>query len=464
MDLYKSKLERKNKRMKIITRYILKEHIAPFLYSVATIVFIFLLNIVFRDLGKLIGKGLSFTILMEFFSLNLAWIIALAVPMAVLIATLMAFGRLSADKEIAALKSSGVNLYRLVAPVLAASVILSALLVKFNDTVLPEFNHKVRMLYTDIARKKPTLTLEPNVFFDAVPGYSILVKKIEGKDRLLKNVIINNYNNRETNQTIIAETGKVTFAEKQDKIIFTLFNGEIHIVNKKNLESYRRISFPKWVLSISVPNMSLNRSKRGYRGDREKTVAMMKKDIIRNRAGLERREKGLEKHVENHLKNIFPEYLWPENNKTGKPEFIPQKHVSLRTIMYTARYVKTENLVINGFLKSISKHEVEIQKKYSIATACIVFVLLGASLGVMGRQGGLAVSAGFSIFFFLVHWAMLIGGEQLADRLYVSPFVAMWSPNILLGAAGIYLLIHTVKEVPIIQWSILNPFKKGQKK
>jgi len=450
--------------MKIITRYILKEHIAPFVYGLSTIVFIFLLNIVFRDLGKLIGKGLSFSILFEFFFLNLAWIIALAVPMAVLISTLMAFGRLSADKEIAALKASGVNLYRLTTPVLVASVILSAFLVKFNDTVLPEFNHKVRLLYTDIARKRPTLTLEPNVFFDAVPGYSILVKKIQGKDRILKGVIISNYNDTETNQTIIAETGKVAFAEKQEKIIFTLYNGEIHIVNKKDLESYRRISFPKWVLSISVPNMSLNRSKTGYRGDREKTVAMMKKDIKRNKAGLERRRKGLEKRVENHLKNIFPEYFWPDIWKTEKQKFTPRKRITKRDIQYTARFVQTEKLVINGFLKSINKHKVEIEKKYSIATACIVFVLVGASLGVMGRQGGLAVSAGLSIFFFLTHWAMLIGGEQLADRLYVSPFIAMWLPNILIGIIGIYLLIHTVKEVTLIQWNRLNPLKKRHKK
>jgi len=448
------------KELKIITRYILKEHIAPFIYGVSTIVFLFLLNIVFRDLGKLIGKGLSFTILFEFFFLNLAWIIALAIPMSVLIATLMAFGRLSADREIAALKASGVNLYRLVAPVFAASILLAVFMVKFNDTVLPEFNHRVKMLYTDIARKRPTLSLEPNVFFDEVPGYSVLVKKIEGKERILKDVVIIDRNERNSYKTIIADKGKVTFADRQEKIVFTLYNGEIHITDRKNRESYRRVSFPKWILSISVPNMSMNRSKNGSRGDREKTVAMMKKDIIRNREAMKRRGEGITKRVERHLQEVFPGEWMREQTEDAKKAFNPRKRLDIPEMMYLKRYLTTENKVIRGYKTSINKYNVEIEKKYSIAITCIVFVLLGASLGVMGRQGGLAVSAGLSVFFFIFYWSLLIGGEQLADRLYLSPAAAMWMPNIILGVVGVYLLVHTVREYSVIPWDRLNPFSK----
>ena len=448
--------------MKIITKYILKEHITPFLYGVSTIAFIFLMNIVFRDLGKLIGKGLSFKVLFEFFFLNLAWIIALAIPMAVLIATLMAFGRLSDDREIDAFKASGINLYKLVFPVIVASIILTVIMVKFNDTVLPEFNYKVKMLYTDIARKRPTLTLEPNVFFDEVPGYSILVKKIEGKERILKNIIIIDQNKKGTQQTIIAEKGKVRFAEEQERIIFTLYNGEIHIADKRNMESYRRVSFPKWVLSIYVPNMSLNRSKRGVRGDREKTVSMMRKDVKRYKRTLQKKREALQNKVYSHLKNIFPERYFLQEEGKNKINRNRNRKISFYEIKSFKRYINTELLVIRGYEKSINKYRVEIEKKYSIATTCIVFVLLGASLGVLGRQGGLAVSAGLSIFFFIFHWSLLIGGEQLADRLLLGPVMAMWLPNIILGIIGIYLMIHTVRETYFIKWDRFNLFAKRQ--
>ena len=105
-------------KISIITRYIIREHAGPFFFGLTTIVFVFLLNIVFRDLGRLLGKGLPIGVVLEFFGLNLAWIAALAIPMAVLISTLMTFGRLSSDSEIAALKASGIHLYRLITPVL----------------------------------------------------------------------------------------------------------------------------------------------------------------------------------------------------------------------------------------------------------------------------------------------------------------------------------------------------------
>ena len=145
--------------MTIISKYIIREHIGPFLLALLTIIFLFLLNILFRDLGKLLGKGLSIWVICRFFIYNLAWIMAVAVPMSVLVATLMAFGRLSADNEIIALKASGVHLYRLLMPLLISALLLTLAMERFGNIVLPDFNYRFSLLYSAISRKRPTLSL-----------------------------------------------------------------------------------------------------------------------------------------------------------------------------------------------------------------------------------------------------------------------------------------------------------------
>jgi len=140
--------------LSILSKYIIREHIGPFFFGFFVITLIFILNLLFRELGKFLSKGLAFSVILEFILLNLAWMIALAVPMAVLIAALMAFGRLSADNEITAIKASGISLYQILPSVIIVSTLLALALIWFNNHILPEFNHRTRLLAMDIARKK----------------------------------------------------------------------------------------------------------------------------------------------------------------------------------------------------------------------------------------------------------------------------------------------------------------------
>ncbi|HEX7401649.1 MAG TPA: LptF/LptG family permease, partial [candidate division Zixibacteria bacterium] len=161
--------------MKILYRYIFREHVAPFFFGLAVIMFVLVMDFILEVLNLIIGKGLNAFVILQVFVLNLAWMLALAVPMAVLISTLMAFGRLSQDNEITALRSSGISIYRLILPPLDASLLLAAGMAIFNDRVLPELNHQARLLMTDIHQKRPTWNLKQNVFIDEIPGYHILI-------------------------------------------------------------------------------------------------------------------------------------------------------------------------------------------------------------------------------------------------------------------------------------------------
>jgi len=441
--------------MRIITKYILREHISPFLFSLITIVFVFLLNIIFRDLGRLLGKGIPVIAILEFFFLNMAWIAALAVPMSVLVATLMAFGRLSQDNEITALKAGGVNLYRLIRPVFLVSLALTFGMERFNNIVLPEFNYRVKQLYTDISRKQPTATIEPNVFFDAIENYTLLVNRIDRQR--LEGILLTDSSDPRYTRTVIAREGDLRFVEAEDRMILDLREGEIHEAEQADLENYRRSRFERQIFSIPTHNMRLERTEPQHRGDREKSAAMMREDVERYSGSLEKNRDQIRRRVGTDLDRVIPRTAREKDTDSlrtmaGRPQQTLSMEAHRRNVQAIVHQIGGERGGIQAYRNRINSARVEIHKKYSIPVACMVFVLIGAPLGIMARHGGLSTGVGMSIVFFLIYWAFLIGGEQLGDRGYVSPAMAMWSPNLLVGGAGIFLVLRTVKEATFIPW------------
>jgi len=465
----------------ILARYILREHIAPFLFAFFVITLIFLLNLLFRELSRILSKGLPWGVVVEFFALNMAWIIALSVPMAVLTATLMAFGRLSADNEITAMEAGGISIYHFVAPVLIAAAVLAAGLIWFNNHVLPDFNHRTRLLASDIARKRPAISIEPGVWFDDIPNYGLLVQEIEDSAGITRarNLLINDYSDKNLSRSISARRGYIELSRRKGALVFTLFDGEMQEIDLKKPEEFRRVSFPKYVIAITVDDMFLRRSESEYRGDREKSAQQMRREIERYRSQiLDRRNainEALVRSVNGNLREVFGQHLdlevlFEDSIKTASDsKAIPEtnglvaparsaaggmakpaagvrtgtsdRRRALSHILFSHRRaqsrIKREASTIRSYERKTKSLSVEIQKKYSIPVACIVFVLIGAPLGVMARRGGLATGGGVSLVFFLLYWTCLVGGEDLADRQIISPFLAMWSANIIVGIADI---------------------------
>jgi len=336
---------------------------------------------------------------------------------------------------------------------------------------LPDFNHRLKQLYADMMKKRPTASIEPNVFFDDIDGYAILVNNINGDK--LQGVILNDNTDPEFSKTIIAEKGKLHFSEEEERMILALENGEIHEVENTDLENYRRGKFEKQIFSIPMENIKLERSDSQHRGDREKNVAMMREDIAQNQRSINKKKRQIKQRVTLHFQKVFPESFWMNHEDTTA---VARKAPSVRkrSIQDTRREVQSlvhqvhgEKSSIKGFKRAINRALVEIHKKYSIPVACMVFVLIGAPLGIMARHGGLATGGGLSMIFFLIYWAFLIGGEQLGDRGFVGPVVAMWAPNVLVGAIGVYLVARTVKETTFIPWEewskrLSSLFKKGK--
>jgi lipopolysaccharide export system permease protein len=443
----------------ILYKYILRNHFAPFLFSVITLMGIFLLQFMMKFADRLVGKGLDTFVVIQLIIFNLAWMVVLVVPMAVLVSSLMAFGSMSQNNEITIIKSSGTSLYRMMLAPLIAGALIGILLIMFNNDVLPDANHQAKVLMQDISRKKPTLSLEPGVFSQEVSNYAILVRGVDKNSNQIYGVVIYDYTQPQKINVVTAEKGNIYFSANQSKLIMDLDNGEIHESEAGKTSLYRKLVFDQHRITMNAEQFSFQQSTPGGpRGDRELSAPAMLLIV----------------DSLNTLKNSYHEvylaeagrYMFTDTTGTSFQRTSTSRELLYSRVLDRARTSK--NVILSNFKRveyiqgEENKYWVEIHKKYSIPAACLIFVLLGSPLGIMVKKGGFGVAASISLFFFLIYWAFLIGGEKLADRGMVSPFIGMWSANFLLGGAGIILTYLTVKETMIIKFTFFKRFVPKQ--
>lgn len=410
-------------------------------------------------------------VLAEFVFLNLAWILALAVPMAVLIATLMAFGRFSADNEIVAIRSSGISYKSLLVPSLGFGIVITILMIIFNNWVLPDMNHRARLLSADISRKRPDLEFDVGYFIEALPDHTILIGGRE--DSVFTDITIFGTGTRVAHRTILAEKGTIETID--DGVVLHLSDGVIHEL-AGNAEEYREIEYSEYQIVIPVDNLILTRKESNIRGDREMTFGMIRGKINGYHEKIEEVWNRIDTRLNNeaglnilHQRQAEIIFLQLDNFELTALDSIESTGDEAALVKFNRRYrnlkrgITSDFKLIESYFKSINKYLVELHKKFSIPFASIVFILIGAPLGVMAKRGGFAVSMGLSLGFFIIYWAFLIAGEEFADRLLLAPYLAMWLPNILLGCVGLYLCYITSVEQRFIKFEILNILKRKRK-
>ncbi|MEE9189475.1 MAG: LptF/LptG family permease [Candidatus Neomarinimicrobiota bacterium] len=455
--------------MRLLTRYMVKELFLPFIFSLLVIIFVLFIQFLLRAIDRFLGKGLDVVTILEYLFLNLAWIIALAVPMAVLIATLMSFGRLSEDNEITAMRTSGISFLTIIRPALMFGLIICLGLIYFNNFILPEMNFHARMLSGDIYRKRPDMQIDPGHFIGEIPDYGMIVGGKDGD--IMSDVRIFSKTTGNTQTSIYSKTGTLTTIS--DALVLTLFDGEIHELDIEDFNDYRRIEFTKHVITMPVENLELTRRDTSNRSDREMTVPMM----MEKRSNYQARIITVNQRMKNTFRLATGDSTVPVSYESAMDQIhehrlaleqdtllnSSQVRVKERRLRNLERQAANEFNLIRSYLKNQNRYGVEIHKKFSLPVACILFVLLGAPLGVLAKKGGFVIGTSLSFGFFLIYYLMLIGGEEMADRSVVSPTVGMWTPNVMLLLIASYLTLNTVRErAPFnINWpAFLNRHKK----
>lgn len=462
----------------ILYRYIIREHIYPFLVSLVIIVFLFIMQQAVVLLDKIISKGLDPGIVFEIFVIQLGWIIALAIPMATLVATLTTFGRMAGDNEVTSIKASGQSMLRILIPVFAAASIVAVLLIYFNDYILPDANHRTANLLSDISRKKPAAFIEPKILIRDFSGYAIYVDEVDSRTGDLVDVRVFTDAPGQDPSTTMASRGRINLTADGQYLELTLHDGETHTISSQKEADYVVVKFKKQVVFIKNVESKLERTNSSYRSDREKNSKTMLTEV----KDLETANEGYYKEFNTVIDSVIARFNLYDSLKSIPTKLKPSNVKSMeewaKTVFASSGKVRDElnreNEYVDRVIRRIKSNQqmiamymVEVHKKFAIPFACIVFVLIGAPLGIMARRGGITIGAAYSVLFFIINWAMLIGGESLADKMIISPALAMWSGNILVGVIGIILLILMMRETTINFTSVIlfwRKFSAGNRK
>jgi lipopolysaccharide export system permease protein len=473
--------------VRILSRYLLRQHIAPLVFALAALTSFLLIQQIAKQLGNLVGKGLPVSVIVQVFALSIPFIVATTLPMAVLVAVLYAFTHLAADNEITAMKAGGVSVGRLLAPVLGGATFMAVLAFLWNDQVLPRSNHSLRVLLMDIQRKKPSFSLKEQIINEVVSGQFFLrAARIDPATDRLKDVTIYDLGDAERRRIISADSGHMAYTPGGKDLYLTLRDGDIRQVDRTDPTHFNRTFYRSNRIRVAGIGNTLERTERDtYRSDREMGVCEMRRAVRDADREAARAQREANTAVENDLRRMaglaplptLPEtpadttpigaycrllprvtrWLAPASAGAQTPlSRAPPPHVSppppqaaparpeiAHPWMVTPGVIAASGARVQVAADQRAMYEIEIHKKLSLAVACIVFALLGVPVAIHFPRGGIGLVIGLSLVVFTVYYIGLIGGEELGNRRVVSPLLAMWGANMLFGTLGLILLALT---------------------
>ncbi len=465
--------------MKILRRYLLKQHVWPFLFAVSALTSFELLRQIARKLQDLLGKGLPWTVLLEFFALTIPFLIAITLSMSVLVAVLYTVSRMAGDHEITAMRAGGVSIGQIVRPLLLAATAVAIISFLFSDQVLPRTNHRLRALMSDIIRTKPTFSLKEHVINEVQKGRTALwAAQIDQSTYSMQDVTLYQLEEQSRKRIIYADSGSLLFTPNQEDLQLTLFDGSIHEFDRDDPQMFQQTGFGQQIVIVrGVGSEFVRRENDDYRGDRERGVCQLE-EVVRT-ASREAEVNTLKADVAelNGLRELVG--LPTTMADTDVP--MPRRSIYCIALLWLGDVIGIKDLaaqtitpdsIRGGFLERLAQpvqrpltsavprqraaevralrdrvrsaearaaaYKVEYHKKYSIAAACIVFVLVGIPLAFRFPGGGLGLVLGAGMIVFLIYYIGLIGGETLADRRILPPFLAMWISNILMAVGGAF--------------------------
>ena len=422
-------------------------------------------------IDSLIGKDIPLQVIFELILTNLAYMVVLAAPMAVLVATLMAFGKFSELHELTAVRASGVHPLKVIFPVLLASILLFLGLAWFSNDLLPEANHKSRSLFIDIRLKKPGFDLKPNEFYDGIEGYIFLVDEVDSKTDSLYGITLFQEPTRNNDRAFIKAKKGYLLSENSEMLTLYLFDGKMQkfpATTNRNKITLEVSEFQEHRITFDLADLAFEKSDPNRRNRSDRTMNIQSMQVIVDSLKIEvikqftnatnlipdlgkdnpGRYRAINKELTENDTTLVTSSI-AVNNQTSISE---QKRLFQSAISDLNNYkASLQNIQANVLFrqKSINRYLVEIHKKFSIPFACIVFILLGAPIGIMSKRGNFGVAAMISTVILTLYWISLIQGEKLADRLFITPFVGMWAFNIVFSLIGIILLIRLITEFRI---------------
>ncbi len=486
--------------MRVLSRYLLRQLVLPFLFGLAALTGIMLLNVISRKFGELIGKGLPWGVIGEVLLLSLPFIVAMTLPLAVLAAVLYAFSQLAADNEVTAMRAGGVSLSQILRPVLAWAAVMAVLTFLFIDQVLPRSNARLRNLTFDIGRKRPTFALQEQVI-NPVPSsqYFLRASRIEPGTGRLRSVTIYDVGLADRRRVIYADSGLMAYTPDGRNLNLRLWDGTVEQTSTGQPGEFQVTRFDAQAIVVRNVFDTFERGTEELeRGDREMTscellgvVDSARREWDAARAWRD----GLARHDLRVLLDLPAAAPAPAPPAAGPASYrglycgafaavaralaretagaappaqpaapataaapgaaVPAPAPGVAGPSTTPNLDKVTlaaaqpprlaewGLVVGATeredqaVKRADRYLVETHKKWSLSAACLPFVLIAVAMALRFPRGGMGLVLGGGMFVYAIFYVGLTAGESLADRDFVSPQLAMWSPNLVLAVLAL---------------------------
>lgn len=420
------------------------------------------MQFLWKYIDDLIGKGLTLFQVSELMMYSIARFVPLALPIAVLISSVMVIGKLGENYEIAALQSSGISLKKILQPLFLFIIIISSFSYLFSNYVMPIANYKGGSLLYDIKKKKPSVNIKEGIFYNDIDGFSIKIGTKNSNNGLLYDILIYDHTDNNGNKKVIsAQSGKMEISDNEKYMELTLYNGNSYIELKDNKKksNHRKISFSENLIRFDLSNFGLKNSEMLYKGH----YAMLNNKQLQY--SIDSLNKKLEEKKILVYNRISEKYNYNANNKldsTLRTNKISNKKISETAInkLRILKSISNSNSDDINYKKSIiAKHKIEWHRKISLSFACIIMFLIGAPIGSIVRKGGFSIPLLISIILFVAYYVISITGEKTAKDLSASPLEGMWIANFIFIPISIILIFmasNNIKFPKITDYIKLN--------
>ena len=461
--------------MRKLHLFLIKSFLPQFTATFFIAIFVLFMQFLWKWVDELIGKGLEIDIILKFILYAAARLVPLALPIAMLIASIMTFGQLAEKNELTALKASGVSLRRVMIPLFVTSVLISLLSFNYSNYILPVANLKSGTLIYDIQKKKPSINIREGEFYNEIDGYSIKVSKKDYLSGMMYNIIIYDHTSEQSNdKVIVSDSAKMNITENEQYLELKLFNGSsyIEVYNKDRLTSYahQRINFKENIIRFDLKKFGLKRSNESIYKNH---YSMM--NIKQLTSSIDSLEKKLyekeRKHSNNYTEKfnlelisvIDSNYKSSNTNRSKKEilDFAINKVRSQKSILKSnSEDLKYKKSIIN-------RHKIEWHRKFSLSFACIILFILGTSLGSIIKKGGFGIPILVSIILFILYHILNITGEKQVKEVGLDPMIGMWIANLVFTPISLILLYKATTDSNLLdlsyyKQSINNLFNRGK--
>jgi len=476
--------------MKKLNLYVIKSYLGPFVFTFFIALFILLLQFLWKYIDDLVGKGLEWYIIAKLMFYASSTFVPLALPLAVLLSSLMTFGNMGEHYELVAMKAAGISLRRAMKPLIILSFGISIAAFLFSNYVMPVANLKFGSLLYDVRQQKLAFNISEGIYYYGLDGFVIRVGKKAKDNKTIYDVKIYNHTKNQGNLMVTtAESGTMQLSANQKNLIFTLYNGyrynEITNVSRYRIDRpFESIKFDKQVLNFDLSQFQLNRTNE----DLFKTHYSML-NIQQLNHSIDSLSNNRLKEKKRYLSALIGRYPYLAINDSLRDqmadtvELIENDTISLAAIdnfdlddradilevaLRGARSAK-EGIIrskdnLETRQKIIRKHEVVWHQKFKLSIACFIFFFIGAPLGAIIRKGGLGLPVVVSVIFFVLYHVISMMGEKAVKTGEMNVVLGLWMSTFIVLPLGLFLTYKATTDAQLMDTESWNKFFKKFKR